>query len=126
MSMDNKINKHERIWGMLCHLLTLPAAIVPFGNIIAPLLIWLSKKNKSTFVDHHGKESINFQITFTLILILAPLIAFLVTVNELLFFAGCIVLAFLALFYLMQIINSCFLANRGVENRYPFALRLIK
>ena len=82
--------------------------------------------SQANVVDHHGKESINFQITFTLILILAPLIAFLVTVNELLFFAGCIVLAFLALFYLMQIINSCFLANRGVENRYPFALRLIK
>lgn len=124
--MDDQISKNERIWGMLCHLLTLPAAIVPFGNIIAPLLIWISKRKKSSFVEHHGKESINFQITFTLIWIVAPIVAFLIAVNEVMLFAGCIILVFLALFYLMQIINSCCLANKGIENKYPFTLRLIK
>lgn len=126
MPMDDKISKRERVWGMLCHLLAIPAAIVPFGNIIAPLLIWISKKRKSSFVDHHGRESINFQITFTLIWILAPVIVFFWAVNEILFFSGCIVLGFLVLFYLLQIINSCFLANKGEKNKYPFALRLIK
>jgi len=120
------IKKEERIWSLLCHLLALLSVVVPFGNIIAPLLIWLAKKKESAFIDHHGKESLNFQITFTIIWILAPLIAFFIAVNEPFFISGCIILAFLVLFYLMQIINSCCLAYKGIKNKYPLSFSFIK
>ncbi len=126
MTMVEQIEKHERIWGVMCHLLTIPGIIIPFCNIITPFLIWITKKKNSQFIDHHGKESVNFQITFTIIWIFCPLVAFLIGINEIVLFAGCIILFFLAMFYFMQIISSCFLANKGNFNRYPFALRLIK
>ncbi|MGD9347919.1 MAG: DUF4870 domain-containing protein, partial [Candidatus Aminicenantes bacterium] len=31
----------ERSWGMFCHLAALAGYIIPFGNIIGPLIIWL-------------------------------------------------------------------------------------
>jgi uncharacterized Tic20 family protein len=40
--------------------------MIPFGNIIAPLIVWLLKRNESLGVDAHGKESLNFHISWTL------------------------------------------------------------
>lgn len=45
------------------HLSTLSQYIIPFGNYILPILIWTSKKDQSEFVDHHGKQAINFQLS---------------------------------------------------------------
>lgn len=45
------------------HLSTLSQYIIPFGNYIFPILIWTSKKDQSEFVDHHGKQAINFQLS---------------------------------------------------------------
>ncbi len=54
--------KDARTWAMLCHIGAFAGYIIPFGHIIAPLVIWLIKKDESPFVDDQGKESLNFQI----------------------------------------------------------------
>src|ERR671933_1689345 len=46
-------------------MLGIPFAI-PFLNILGPLVIWLSKKNQHPVINFHGKESLNFQISFTI------------------------------------------------------------
>ena len=33
--------RDERTWGMLCHFSAFGGFIFPFGNILAPLIIWL-------------------------------------------------------------------------------------
>jgi hypothetical protein len=38
--------KDQNMWAMLCHLSTFSVFIVPFGNIIGPLVIWLIKKDE--------------------------------------------------------------------------------
>jgi uncharacterized Tic20 family protein len=43
--------------GMLCHLLGL------LTSFVGPLILWLIQKDKMPFVDHQGKEALNFQIT---------------------------------------------------------------
>src|SRR5688572_10608492 len=54
----------DRTWGMLAHLAALAGFIVPVvGNIVGPLIVWLTKKEQQPFVDDQGKESLNFQIT---------------------------------------------------------------
>src|SRR4051794_35065816 len=60
-------SKDEKMWAMLSHLTALCGyLIVPFGNIIAPLVIWLIKKDTMPLVDDQAKESLNFQITLTI------------------------------------------------------------
>ena len=54
---------------MLCHLIALSGVIVPFGNILGPLIVWMIGKSDSEFVNEHGKSSLNFQISFTLFFI---------------------------------------------------------
>ena len=54
---------------MLCHLSGFLGyfVVIPFASIIGPLVVWLLKKDSSAFVDEHGKESINFQITMSIV-----------------------------------------------------------
>ncbi len=47
----------EKTLGLLAHILTF---VAPF---LAPLIIYLIKKDESSFVAWHAKESLNFQIT---------------------------------------------------------------
>jgi uncharacterized Tic20 family protein len=48
------------------HLSALTQYFFPFGNYIFPILIWTAKKDKSEFVDHNGKQVLNFQLSLLL------------------------------------------------------------
>ena len=52
-----EVSKDARNMAMLCHLLAI------FTGFLGPLIIWLIKKDEDPFVDEHGKEALNFQIT---------------------------------------------------------------
>ena len=102
----------ERTWAMLTHLLTL------ISSFVAPLIIWLAKKEDSPFVDDQGKEALNFQIT----VLLAYAVAGLLT---------CVVVGFLLLpaVWLASVVFAIIggiKARDGVRYRYPVALRLLK
>ena len=65
------------------HLSTLTQYFIPFGNFIFPLVIWSSSKKDSEFVDRHGKQAINFQLSiflYTLILCLISIPVLLYTI----------------------------------------------
>jgi hypothetical protein len=47
--MTKLTEAQERTWGMFCHLAALAGYIIPFGNIIGPLIIWLIKKDESDY-----------------------------------------------------------------------------
>jgi len=60
-----------RAWEVMCHLSSVIGMLgylgmIPFGNIVAPLIVWLLKRHDSLGVDAHGKESLNFHISWTL------------------------------------------------------------
>ncbi|RKT00107.1 DUF4870 domain-containing protein [Flavobacterium sp. 123] len=65
------------------HLSTLSQYVIPFGNYIIPIIIWTTNKDKSEFVDHHGKQTLNFQLSllvYTLVLALIAIPIFIFTV----------------------------------------------
>lgn len=47
-------------------LLSFAGLVVPLGNILGPLILWLVKKDSSQEVDFEGKRVINFNISWTL------------------------------------------------------------
>lgn len=115
---DPAADKDARLWGMLCHLTAFAGFIVPFGSIIAPLVIWLIKKSDIPFVDDQGKESINFQITVLIAAIICGILMF-IGIGFLLLFA-------LAIYAIIMVIIASLKANEGIAYRYPYSLRLIK
>jgi len=75
---DNiELTKKDKTWGVLCHLLTFTGLMgIPFGNILAPLVIWLIKKAESEFVDYNSREALNFQISITIYAIVTGALCF--------------------------------------------------
>ena len=117
MSNDT-ISKDERTWGMLCHLIAFSGVVVPFGSLIGPLVIWLIKKDEMPFVDDQGKESLNFQITMLIAVIISAILTVVVI--------GFLLLAVLGIFWLVVVIMAAIKANDGVAYRYPYAIRFLK
>ena len=110
------IKNEEKNWGMACHLAALSMYIgVPFGNILGPLIVWMIKKNESPFVDEQGKESLNFQISMSLYLLLCLPLVFLLIGIPLLFVLGIVHL----LFTIVGTVRS----GSGEHYRYPFTIR---
>lgn len=64
------------------HLSALTQYFIPFGNYIFPIILWSSKKESSEFVNYHGKQILNFQLSlllYSLVLILIAVPTFLIT-----------------------------------------------
>jgi len=102
----------------LCHLLGLAGLTgIPFANVLAPLVLWLLKKDVNPAVDAHGKESVNFQISMSIYTILAGLSLFLLV--------GIVLLPAVIITNLVLMIIASVRASRGEFYRYPLAIRFI-
>ncbi|HRP30763.1 MAG TPA: DUF4870 domain-containing protein [Agriterribacter sp.] len=99
----------EKTLAILSHILTLVAWL------IAPLVIYLIKKDESPFVAAHAKESLNFQITVALVCIVLAITLI-----------GILLIWLVGVFALILVIVATIKANDGRLYRYPFTLRLIK
>ncbi|HEY5688926.1 MAG TPA: DUF4870 domain-containing protein [Yeosuana sp.] len=60
------LDNHQKNIATFIHLSTFSRFIIPLGNFIGPVILWVSNKDKSEFVDAHGKQAINFQISILL------------------------------------------------------------
>ena len=116
--MSEVPNKDERTWGMLCHLAAFSGFIIPFGNIIGPLIIWMIKKDEMPFVNDQGKESLNFQITM--------LIAYLISAILMFILIGFLLVGVVVIFDIVVLVIASIKASEGVSYRYPCTIRLIK
>jgi len=108
----------EKTWGMLAHLSSLVGFVIPFGNVLGPLVVWMIKKETMPFVDDQGKEALNFQITV--------MIAGLICIPLMFVLIGIPLMFVVAIAWLVLSIMAGLKAQNGVAYRYPFALRLIK
>jgi uncharacterized protein len=114
----------ERQWGLFGHLSSLSGLIVPFGNLIGPLIIWLVKKDTMPFASDQAKEALNFNITLALVGVVLVVLT-LVTFGIGIFITAPIGIL-LGIAWLVLTIIGAMKANEGAAYRYPFALRLVK
>jgi uncharacterized Tic20 family protein len=116
--MDHGVDNDSRTWGMLCHLSTFLGYFFPFGHIIGPLICWLSKKEDKPFVDYHGKEALNFQISLTLYYFISGILV--------LVFVGIVLIFVIWIASLILTIIAAVNANKGEYYQYPLTIRFIK
>ena len=57
------LDNHQKNIATFIHLSTFSRFIIPFGNLLGPIILWVINKDKSEFIDAHGKQAINFQIS---------------------------------------------------------------
>ncbi|HEV2668219.1 MAG TPA: DUF4870 domain-containing protein [Blastocatellia bacterium] len=112
------LTREERNWGMLSHLSALVGYfLIPFGNIIAPLIIYLMKKDESPFVADQSRESLNFQISICIYALISGVLVLILIGILLLIVVG-------VAGVILTIIASVKAAN-GEAYRYPLTIRLI-
>jgi len=115
---DVKKKKDAQLWATLCHLGGFAGFIFPFGNIIAPLIIWLIKREEYEFVDDQGKEALNFQISMSIYLILAAVLILIII--------GFVLLIGLIIFAIIMMVMAAIKTSEGDRYVYPLTIRLIK
>ncbi|MCA1029662.1 DUF4870 domain-containing protein [Bacillus timonensis] len=112
------LTSDDRLWGMLSHIGAFLGCFIPFGNVLAPLVVYFMKKETSPYVTEHAKESLNFQISVTIYGIISGILA--------LVFIGFFLLLALGIFALVVMILAGIKANEGKMYRYPLCIRFIK
>lgn len=111
-------DKDERMWGMLCHISALAGFVIPFGNIIGPLIVYSMKKDQYAFVADQGKESLNFQISVLIYTLASVLLIFALV--------GFLFIIFVPLLALILTVVAAVRANDGEYYRYPLCIHFIR
>ncbi len=153
--METTITENQKNTSAFIHLSTFLKYFFPFANFFAPLLIWTFNKEKP-FVDEHGKQAINFQLSiliYTLLIGLLCIPFFIIFATDfislidsiehqagnfsmhniknlsgyILLFGLAILLLFgLFVFELYAVINASIHASRGLLYKYPLCIPFIK
>ena len=92
-----------------------PFAAVFFQILIfAPLIIWLVTKDKSAFNDDHGREIVNFGMSFLLLHVLLGITVI-----------GLLLIPVLWIVAMINLIRGACAAGRGELFRYPLTFRFL-
>jgi uncharacterized protein len=149
-------NQQARTWATWCHLssqiwiltpltvgFSVPLALqplIPLLGIVVPLIIWLKKREFSSFVDEHGKESLNFQFSISLFVVIAAIYWMLSPAYEayrnsltqplsapgLQIFTPFFWLMLLAVYQLCFVVLAMQNVQKGQPFRYPLTIRFLK
>ncbi len=107
-----------RNWATGVHLSALLGMFFPFANLIAPLVVWLLKRDESPLIDREGKEAVNFQISMTMYMAVSGLLVLLLI--------GLPMLFVVAILDLIFTIVAAVKTSNGEQYRYPLTIRFIR
>ena len=111
------LTSDERTYALLIHL---SSFVFP---LMGPLVLWLIKRGDSAYIDHHGKEAVNFHITLlgtSLALFLFAAVT--CGLGAIITVPAVLVLSVLDIVWT---IVAAVRANEGVLWRYPYSMRLV-
>jgi len=108
----------DKNWALMAHLGTLIGYVVGVGNFIVPLAIWLSKKDESDFITEHAKESLNFQLSVFIYLIISAMLSIVLI--------GIPILFGLVITNIVCVVLASMKADKGEFYRYPITIRFVK
>lgn len=108
----------DNTWAVFAHLGGFLGFVIPLGNVLTPLLIWIIRRDSSKFVGEQALEALNFQITMSIYFIIATALWIVLI--------GFILVPIVLLADVILMIMAAVQVSKGVGYRYPFTLRLVK
>ena len=102
----------ERTMAILSHALALVAPV------LAPLIIYIIKKDESKYVAEHAKESLNFQLSM--------FICFMISFVLMIIIIGIFLMFALGILSFILVIIASVKASDNKLYRFPFNFRIIK
>ena len=108
----------EPIFSMLLHLSSFLSMAIPFAGIVLPIVMWATNKNESAVIDAHGKNVINWIISFMIYALISAMLCFVLIGFPMLFALGICSIVFT--------IMGAVKANNGIVWKYPMSIRFFK
>lgn len=126
------LSSELRGWAIAAHLggLIIGLATAAVFGFVGPLLVWLFKRDEHPFTDHHAKESLNFQLTVLMVLVIAVALAIpglilgVLTLGIGLVLLGVLAVVAAVAWVVLPIIGAV-KASNGEGYRYPLTIRFI-
>ena len=106
------ISSESRGWAAAAHLVPL----IGLG-FVAPLIVWLIKRDEDPFVEEHAREALNFQISLIIYMIVSGIL--------ILVLIGIFLLMAVAIWALIVSIIGGVKAASGQQYRYPLIIRFV-
>lgn len=107
---------------MLTHLSAFAGALVALA-FVGPLVMWLIRREEHPFIDHHGTEALNFNLSMLLYGVIA-VVAVVVTLGIGVVVVGPLALVFFLAWVIAPIVGAV-KANQGEGFRYPLTIRFV-
>ncbi|WP_217585797.1 DUF4870 domain-containing protein [Lentibacillus saliphilus] len=104
--------KDERLYAMLIYLTSF------FTTFIGPLIIWIMKREESEYVDFHGKQYLNFLISYTIYGFVSAILIFVII--------GIFMLVVLSIAYFIFTIIALLKAYNGEKYKIPLVIQFLK
>jgi uncharacterized Tic20 family protein len=138
----SNVSESDRMWAASAHLLALVLALLTswvagIAGVVGALVVWMIKRDDSSFAAAHAKEAINFNLSMFLYACAAVVIGFLL-LGATIFTLGLgliltapagILLALavlaIAVMWLVCSVIAIFKAYNGESYRYPLTIRLL-
>lgn len=121
------VTDDDKTYAVLMHLSVLAHLVLPYISLAIPIIMWLTRKDRSVFIDDHGREAINFQISVTIYSLVLPIIG--VIIMFLTLGLGVILLIPLVFLpYVLAIVGMVMAivrTNKGEYFRYPMTIRFL-
>lgn len=105
------VSNDDRLFAALIYVISF------FTAFIGPIIIWLLKKDSSEFVDYHGREYLNFLISYTIYGIIAGI--------AVVIFIGFVLLPIVGIAAFVFTIIGAVKAYEGEYYRMPFIFRIL-
>lgn len=103
---------------MLMHLSQFAGFVFPFAGLLLPIVMWSTNKDKSRLVDAHGKNILNWMISYIIYLIASIILLF--------FVIGFFTLFVLFICYLIFTVLGAIKASNGEIFKYPLTITFLK
>ena len=120
---DPDVTDDERTYALIMHLSLIAHLFLTLIAFGIPLIMWLVKKEESPFLDDHGREAVNFQISLLIWSIIFTIAA--VPISILTCGVGVIVAFIPTVVAVVGMIQAAVAANRGEFYRYPMTFRFV-
>ncbi|MEI6277819.1 MAG: DUF4870 domain-containing protein [Verrucomicrobiae bacterium] len=112
----------EQQWILFLNLSALAGLVIPsLGHILGPLIIWLVKKPESAAIDAAGRNVLNFQISWTIWMVVSVVLAA---------FGSCLVVPIILPFaagiaWLVFVIIGSVKASNGEAYTFPLTIKML-
>lgn len=110
--INQEPSSDDRLMGTLIYVLSF------FTSLIAPLIIWLIKREDSPFIDKTGKNYFNFLLSYMIWLIVASIAMFIII--------GFILFPIIAILNFIFTIVAAVKAYNGEDYLPPLSIRFFK